>query len=400
MSLSRILTALAALLILAPQARAQFVIPPRGTDATFDAATWNLEFFGEPSQGPNDALQAERVQAVIEQGQIDLWAFQEVVSTTGWFTLLQQVQDEGYGGILGPSVGSGAFNQRLAFIFNPAVVQVLGTITILSGSNFGGRAPFMMTAVVSVGGGTREVRVIALHAKALGDVASYNRRVAGSEELKAYTDGLLAQGLSVLVLGDFNDELVTSTAGGRPSPYLNFANDPAYTFASRRLNDQNIGTFCGSSTTCSGGSTLDHILVAGPLRGDLDVASGDRYGELLTAIPNYPNTTSDHLPVLAQFQLGSVAGEAAPEDRAVALRPAAPSPFRAATTLRFSLAEAADVQIEVVDLLGRTVARLGGAYGAGEHRVSLDGSGLAAGLYRVRLTANGDVQTQTIVRAR
>ena len=51
-------------------------------------------------------------------------------------------------------------------------------------------------------------------------------------------------------------------------------------------------------------------------------------------------------------------------------------------------------------MLGRTVAHLGGAYGAGEHRLVLDGGALAAGVYRVRLRAAGVERVQTVVRAR
>ena len=387
-------------LLVGPVAQAQITVTPRGAAATLDIAAWNIEFFGEPTEGPNDALQAERVQAVIERTRIDLWALQEVVSTTGFNALLAAIADDGYAGVLGPNVSSSTvFNQRLAFVYNTSVVQVVSTQTVVPGTSFGGRAPFEMLANVTLDGATRQVRFIAVHAKASGDLDSYNKRVAGSVQLKAYVDGLIARGLPVVVLGDLNDELTASIAGGRPSPYANFVADPDYVFASQRLNDQNIPTYC-SNTACTSGSTLDHILLGGGAVDGYVAASGDRYGELIAGIPQYTQTTSDHLPVLAQFALTAVAGEGGPSLAGVALFPAAPSPFRAATTLRFSLAAASDVSIDVVDVLGRTVARLGGAYGAGDHRLAVDGTALAAGIYRVRLRASGVERMQTIVRAR
>ena len=395
------LLALAVCLAAAPAALAQITVTPRGDAAALDVAAWNIEFFGEPTEGPNDALQAERVQAVVERAGMDLWAFEEVVSTAGFNALVAAVADDGYAGVLGPNVSSSpVFNQRLAFIYNTSVIQVVSTQAVISGTNFGGRAPFEMIANVTLGGVTRQMRFIALHAKASSDLESYNKRLAGSAQLKTYVDGLLAQGIPVVVLGDFNDELTTSISGGRPSPYLNFIADANYSFATQRLNDQNIGTFCGNSPTCSTGSTIDHILLAGGAEAGYVADSGDRYGELLTGIPQYTQTTSDHLPVLARFTVAAVADEDGPEGAAVALLPAAPSPFRQATTLRFTLAAAADVSVEVIDVLGRTVARLGGAYGPGEHRLMLDGGAMPAGLYRVRLRAGDEVRVQTVVRAR
>ena len=389
--------------------QAQITVTPRGNPATFDVAGWNVEFFGEATQGPgatgaaSDTIQFNRVQAVLERGQIDLWGLQEVVDAVDFARLLTRIQDDGYAGILGPNVSSDPiFNQKLAFVYNTSVVQVLSTQSILSSQsfNFAGRLPFEMTALVTVGGATREVRIIVIHAKATSDVPSYTRRRDASLALKTYVDGQVAMGRAVIVLGDFNDELSRSITSGQPSPYVNFVTDPAYLFATARLDAQNIGTFCGSSTTCSTGSTIDHILISQPLVSAYVTDSGDRYGELLTGITQYTETTSDHLPVLARFSIQAVADEEDPAAGRIVLAPAAPSPFRSGTTLRFTLAEASDVSIDVLDVLGRTVAHVGGAYGSGEHRVALDGSGLAAGVYRVRLRAGGLERVQTVIRAR
>lgn len=66
---------------------------------------------------------------------------------------------------------------------------------------------------------------------------------------------------------------------------------------------------------------------------------------------------------------------------------AAPNPARGATTLRYTLAEAASVTLDVYDALGRRVARLhSGPAASGEHRVTWDASGAPAGVYLVRLT--------------
>ncbi len=402
--MSRILT-LFVLCIAATAAQAQISVTPRGSNAVLDVGAWNVEFFGStgplPDRTPNDALQAERVKAVLRDAQVDLWSLEEVVSTAGFNALLDSLAADGYAGVIGPNVSSDpVFNQRLAFVYNTSIVAPVGSPrTVVPSFNFGGRAPLELTADVTIGGATQRMRFIAVHAKASSDTTSYNKRLAGAQQLKTYTDGLAAQGIAFVVMGDFNDELGASITRGRPSPYAAFVSDPTYTFATQRLDDQNIATYC-SNSTCSSGSTLDHILIGGSATASYVATSGDRYGELIAGITQYTVTTSDHLPVLAQFTVTPVAGEGGPDAGALALLPAAPSPFRASTTLRFSLASAADVQIDVVDVLGRTVAHVGGFYGAGEHRIALDGSGLAAGLYQVRLRADGQQRVQTVVRAR
>jgi hypothetical protein len=254
---------------------------------------------------------------------------------------------------------------------------------------------------VQVGGVTRSVRIINLHAKALTTLADYNRRLAGSIELKAYTDELVAQGTAVIVLGDLNDRLNQSTVSGQLSPYRNFALDTDdYDIPTRVLDQTNAPTFC-SNNTCTSGSPIDHIIHSSALFPDYVASSGRRFIELATAVTNYRSTTSDHLPVLARYTLLPVAEAPAPDAaEALTLRPAAPSPFTGRTAIRFHLDAPAQVRLEVSDALGRRVHLVEAGFGAGEQRVVLDGAALAPGVYHVRVEAAGRVQTQRIVRAR
>src|SRR5690606_19753221 len=84
---------------------------------------------------------------------------------------------------------------------------------------------------------------------------------------------------------------------------------------------------------------------------------------------------------------------------AAALAGVHPNPFEDRATIRFALAEAADVRVEVLDLLGRRVALLAdGRADAGLHAVAWDAAGAPAGVYLVRLTAGTAVQTQRVTR--
>ncbi|MEO0558960.1 MAG: T9SS type A sorting domain-containing protein [Bacteroidota bacterium] len=76
----------------------------------------------------------------------------------------------------------------------------------------------------------------------------------------------------------------------------------------------------------------------------------------------------------------------------------APNPSRGAARVAFTLPEASDVTVEVVDLLGRRVSVLAErSYPAGSHTLALPET-VAAGTYLVRLQAGRDALTRTITR--
>ena len=97
----------------------------------------------------------------------------------------------------------------------------------------------------------------------------------------------------------------------------------------------------------------------------------------------------------------TVSNEDGPAAGRLTLHPSAPNPTATSTTLRFELAEAAEVEVVVVNVLGQRVATLAsGPAAAGPHAVTVDASGLAAGTYFVQVRAGGEAQTRrfTVVR--
>ena len=408
-----------ALLLTAP-AWAQ-TVTPRGDVATLDVASWNLEFFGttsptdQPDSSPNDAFQFQYVEAVIAQGRIDVWGLQEVSDGDDFGRLLDSLAADGYNGVLGPNVSTPnePFDQKLALVYDAAVVAPLETTTLFQGQSgasfeFAGRLPLEVRARVTVGAEARDVRFIVIHAKASSDPDSYNRRAAAAQRLKTYTDAVLTRGESVVVLGDFNDMLESASRGvSFDSPYKPFVDDARYGKATLETERAGLNTFCSRPTQtnpCPGTSTIDHILFSAPTLGFLPASANaqrQRYGELLAELPQYTATTSDHVPVLANLVIsGPVAVGGGPDAGPAALLAASPNPFRDRTLLRFRLDAPSDVRLDVFDALGRRVASLEGPYGAGEHPVPLAGDGLAPGVYVVRLAAAGVVRSQIVVRAR
>ena len=86
---------------------------------------------------------------------------------------------------------------------------------------------------------------------------------------------------------------------------------------------------------------------------------------------------------------------------AFALEQNFPNPFNAETVIRYQLAEARPVRLDVVDLLGRTVAVLiDDTRAAGTHTVTLDAETLPSGLYFYRLHTGSTVLARRMVLAR
>jgi hypothetical protein len=76
-----------------------------------------------------------------------------------------------------------------------------------------------------------------------------------------------------------------------------------------------------------------------------------------------------------------------------------PNPARDGATVRYALAEAGAVRLDVIDALGRVVqTAVGGVQEAGRHEVVLDGRRLPAGVYTVRLRAGARVSTRRMTR--
>ncbi|PAP76002.1 T9SS type A sorting domain-containing protein [Rubrivirga marina] len=96
---------------------------------------------------------------------------------------------------------------------------------------------------------------------------------------------------------------------------------------------------------------------------------------------------------------GGTAVEELPEGWA--LGTSFPNPTAGTATIRFALAESADVRLDVFDVLGRRVSTLAdGLMSAGDHEVRLDARGLASGTYVYRLSTPVGIQARrlTIVR--
>jgi hypothetical protein len=99
-------------------------------------------------------------------------------------------------------------------------------------------------------------------------------------------------------------------------------------------------------------------------------------------------------------QMTSVSTEPIVSDRPeqVSLDQNYPNPFNPTTVISYTLPQASDVRLEVLNLLGQRVALLvSDRLQAGQHTVNFDAGNLSSGIYIYRLQADGFTQTRKML---
>jgi len=75
-----------------------------------------------------------------------------------------------------------------------------------------------------------------------------------------------------------------------------------------------------------------------------------------------------------------------------------PNPFNPTTGISFSLPAAADVRLDIFNIMGQRIATLvDGTLNAGVHTFAWDGANLASGVYMYRLTAGDLIETRKMM---
>ena len=75
-----------------------------------------------------------------------------------------------------------------------------------------------------------------------------------------------------------------------------------------------------------------------------------------------------------------------------------PNPFNPTTTIQFTLAESGEITLEVINVLGHTVATLVNEFRApGNYQITFNGSGLSSGVYFYRLKSGTNIQTRRML---
>lgn len=376
---------------------------------TFDITTWNVKWFGRPRDndgvtvlGPADSLlQLRNVIRVMDSIDSEIYAIQEVSNSA----LFRRIQDSlpRYGVVIADGIQppQPQFTpQRTAFVFKKSALDTLQTRLLLTNTQFAaGRFPFRLDIRVRTSAGLRLMSFIVIHAKAGATQRDYELRTTDAEAL--YNE-LRPQAVAanIVVLGDFNDALTTSTFNNQPTPYQVFVRDSVNFFpATISLSRQGLSSFA------SGTTMLDNVVTTRYLR--QAVIQGAEKIETTAFIPSYVSTTSDHYPVTVRLLAENVLPEIVinvRENKSVAAGLSAqisPNPASDRATVRFVLPKADVVRCSVVNVLGQEVMRLPEAFlQTGEQTALLDVNTLPPGVYQCRLQAGMAVQYLPIIVSR
>ena len=288
------------------------LIPGKGTPTTLDIAAWNIEWFGDASNGPsNETLQLQNVRDVISGADMDIWGVEEIVGTSQWNSLKSQLP--GYAGLLaneasvvnGPTYYSDFNNaeQKVGILYKTSVATVTDARIILTQNDydFAGRPPLQVTMNVALNGSTQSVVVIVMHGKCCSDQTSWQRRTNASNALKSYLDSNFST-KKVWVIGDFNDDVDISISTGNASPFANFVGDSArYTIQTKAWSDTGI------ASTVSFSDMIDHHLNSNEVASTYVAGSVEVY-QVDSYITSYGATTSDHYPVLSRYSWSGSGG--------------------------------------------------------------------------------------------
>lgn len=359
-------------------------IPAIGDSTSLDICNWNLEWFGKTQSGygpSNDALQQKLVTSVLQQADIDIWAFCEVSEPKAFDSMMQKLP--WYEDVVAnyfPEQKTAVVFRKILFAM--AGYKLLGTSNKDSFST--GRFPLEVALIPKISMGIDTIFVIVLHLKANTGTDSeklqaYNSRKRSSEWLKMYLSKRHVNN-HCIVLGDWNDDLDASIYNSLPSPYINMLQTGfPFNFLTKKFTDNSTGT------TTAYSDPIDHQLVSSKLMSwymhdSTVVWKLDKY------ISNYATTCSDHYPVYSKFAFHSTQINAPHRSSKLNI---VPQP--AGNTLQIN-GLARPGALEVCDLSGRLQLFIPVYINE-----SVDISSLDNGVYLLRLSGTGYSQTLKLI---
>lgn len=287
-------------------------VPP---DPTLETVTWNLNWYGSGFRGPsNQDLQTQNIVEVTDSLEADLYAFQEVHDQDDLNNIVENMK--GYQGFVGEFPGNQS--QKMAFVYNTNTIDSLEAGVITDAPEdyknewgyywAGGRLPLFFKFTFTFEITTKEFYAVVIHGKAnYGDndqeyAEAYERRKKAAEGLYQYLMNN-KPAANIILLGDYNDDVDQSIyydneGNYKETPYYQFVNDTDdFDVITKDLSD------AGESASINYPDIIDHITISNELFENYVQKSTAVYYDPQSYIEEYEETTSDHLPVWAKFDV-------------------------------------------------------------------------------------------------
>lgn len=366
-------------------------IPKVGTDQTFNLLTWNIEWFGDASNGPsNETLQFTNVKNAILGMQPDIMTVAEIADVSVFAQLVAQLPNYDY------VLSSYSLTQKTGVIYRTDKFQVRNSYAILGNQNydFASRPPLLIQFDnLNFQSEFSQFYVISIHLKAFADESSYNRRKNASAHLRTYINQNLSSSY-VIIAGDWNDDLNYSIYNQWETPFKNFLDDSLnFKFVTQPLTQK------GERSTVYYSTMIDHILVSNEWFPFFTTQSSQVI-RLNNWITSYGSTTSDHYPVAGLFQWKKSSTTVSEEKPFQADLKIFPNPANPGTTISWN-ATSTTYQLEIVNILGQMVWKNSGHSEQGKTMsIRWDGQSaqsnfLSSGWYGIRLTTGNQTQMKS-----
>ncbi len=258
-------------------------LPAFGTDETLEIGAWNIENY------PKAADSKTVVAKVLNKLDIDIMAVEEINNTAVFEDLLKEMPK--FSGVIAGQNG-GQKSQNVGVIFRTDEFKLVESKDLFRGQNEAFPRPPLMVRLKPNKDPNNDIVAIVVHLKAFGDEDSITRREEANVRLEEYTSQLLAKepSLKIVVLGDFNQPLLTSSDRQVFRPW--FDKPETYSVKTEALVKKNDYTFFGGQRF----SVIDHIVSSNNFTMQDPVVP-----KIQTVISSFEERASDHLPVVAKI---------------------------------------------------------------------------------------------------
>ena len=351
-------------------------------------------------------MQLQNASKVLNDTDADVYVLEEITNIASFNTLVGGLDN--YAGACSPAVSGGGDPvnaQRVCFVYKEANVKMVELRPLLAKTTpidgypdtfdrfwASGRLPALFVCDVSIDGVERRLHIVGVHARANRNNPDereevYNMRKIDVQVLKDSLEQHFSLA-SIIMAGDFNDDVDETVVNGfTESTYANFASDDKWAIPTAELSKKGEKSFIGFD------NVIDHIVISDELFESLIPEST----ELLlpfVGIDEYPDNTSDHLPVTSRFMLKSVltATEYTELDSVFIY----PNPTGG--NLKIDLLQDEKARASLFDLQGKEIVSVLGVRSSLEKKISKNLSKQVAGVYILKLLIGNASKTYKIVK--